>query len=74
MEDFFYMVASVPIMDFSFIGNYTWRPETFCPCLGPFHKIFDTLKNNYIPHDITSLMGHVKCVQEFVHVNRNAFQ
>ena len=61
MEDILYMVASVPIIYFSFIRNFTWKPGTCCPCLCPFNKSFVILKNKYIPHNDILFIGQIKC-------------
>ena len=37
MEDILYMVASIPIIDLSFIRNYSSQVGPSCPCLCPFH-------------------------------------
>ena len=73
MEDILYMVASIPIIDLSFIRNYSWKPGRGCPCVCPFHTKFAKLKNMFIPEDKASFMGQIECIGELVYRDRKAF-
>ena len=71
MEDFLWMVASLPIIDLSFIRNYSYINGETCPCVCPFHERFDKLRYRFI--DRYSFMGKQLCQGTFVHKDKNSF-
>ena len=71
MEGVLYMVASITIINLSFIRNYSTKVGVTCPCVCPFHTRFARLKNMFI--DRTLFMSQMKCGGEFVHSDKNAF-
>ena len=71
MEDVLYMVASIPIIDLSFIRQYSKKDGVTCPCVCPFHEQFSKLKNMFIPKE--SYMTQQVCSGKFVHGDMNEF-
>ena len=71
MEDVLYMVASIPIIDLSFIRQYSKKDGVTCPCVCPFHEQFSKLKNMFIPKE--SYMTKQVCSGKFVHGDMNEF-
>ena len=71
MSDVLYMVASIPIIDLSFIRNYSKKDGETCPCVCPFHSQFTKLKNMFIPSG--TYTAHQTCGGKFVHSDMNEF-
>ena len=71
MEDVISMVASIPIIDLSFIRNYSKKDGETCPCVCPFHEQFIKLKNMFIPRG--THMAQQTCGGKFVHSDMNEF-